>query len=141
MKRSKEEIQAWRNKLKTIAAKVKAMSPAEREVLVMQYGTITATGHQLSGFNMIFLAMQAGRPLAQVGGFKQWLKAGRQVIKGEHAIGQLYVPCTPSKEAQAEGNEKTYFKTVPVFDVSQTEPLDPEYQAKQTLKLRKTVLI
>ena len=125
-KRTKEEVEAWRNKLKEIAGKIRSMPEETRQELACKYGTITAEGHSLSTFNCIFLAMQAGRPLAQVGGFKQWQKVGRIVSKGQHAAGQIFVPCTSKKEPDDEsaGNDKPFFITRPVFDVSQTEPIE-----------------
>ena len=125
-KRSKEEVQAWRDKLKEIATKIRAMPEETRAELALTYGTITAEGHVLSAFNSIFLAMQAGRPLAQVGGFKQWQKVGRIVSKGEHSCGQIFVPCSRKKDDDSDtvDTDKPYFITRPVFDVSQTELIE-----------------
>lgn len=98
------------------------MPAGDREDMAARYGTVTAEGHRLSTYNAIFLAIQAGRPLAQVGGFRQWKKAGRMVVKGQHAVGYMYVPM---RRRDAEGEEvteeKLRFRLVPVFDVTQTE--------------------
>ena len=128
MKRTPEQIKAWRENIKALATKVKAMPEAERERLAAEYGTITAEGHRLSAKNTLILAFQAGRPLAQVGGFRQWKKAGRMVRKGEHSIGSIFVPLgLKSEEAEIENptdnGERLHFRCVPVFDVTQTEEL------------------
>jgi hypothetical protein len=110
--------------LKEIAGKIRSMPEETRVELACKYGTITAEGHALSPFNCIFLAMQAGKPLAQVGGFKQWQRVGRMVIKGQHAAGQIFVPCKRKTDDDAPDNDKPFFITRPVFDVSQTEPIE-----------------
>ena len=121
MKRSPEEIKVWRDKMKALSAKVKAMPEDERQRLACEYGTLTAEGHTLSAKNTILLAMQAGRPLAQVGGYKQWLKVNRQVIKGQHSIGAMYVPTNGKKKDDEEADTRQRFVLVSVFDVTQTE--------------------
>ena len=125
MKRTPEEIAAWKSKLRKLAARVEQLSGDERAAMAAKYGTVTAEGHRLSAYNAVFLAVQAGRPLAQVGGFRQWKKAGRMVAKGEHAAGYIYVPI---KRRDADGDEvaeeKLRFRLVPVFDISQTEAME-----------------
>lgn len=123
LKRTTEEIKAWRLKMKDLAAKVRALPEDKQEELACQYGTITAEGHKLSRFNTIFLSFQAGRPLAQIGGYRQWEKAGRQVIKGQHAIGSIFVPISNKNEA-GELPDDIRFLSVPVFDITQTEELN-----------------
>ncbi len=107
--------------MKALSAKVKAMPEDERQRLACEYGTLTAEGHTLSAKNTILLAMQAGRPLAQVGGYKQWLKVNRQVIKGQHSIGSMYVPTRGKKKDDEEADTRQRFVLVSVFDVTQTE--------------------
>lgn len=140
MKRTEEERRAWREKLAALAGKVRAMSEEERGELAATYGTVTAEGRPLSAFNSVFLAMQAGRPLLQVGGFRQWLKAGRAVRRGEHAAGSIWVPAWRGRDGDAgaledagdgDGGEhaRRRFLLVPVFDVTQTEPAEPRATA------------
>ena len=124
MKHTQEEVKAWRLKMKEVAAKVRALPETEQEELARQYGTITAEGHRLSRFNTIFLSFQAGRPLAQIGGYRQWKKAGRQVIKGQHAIGSIFVPIGAKNNETGELEDNNIrFHSVPVFDITQTEEL------------------
>lgn len=134
-KRSEAERAEWHAKLKELAERVRALSTDEQAAMAAEAGTITAEGRALSPFNSIFLAMQAGRPLAQVGGFRQWQNAGRMVRAGQHAAGYIWVPLTGKKtEPGAQGEteaERTRFRMVPVFDVSQTEPLDDRPSAAE----------
>ena len=127
-KRTPEERAEWSAKLKTLADQVRAMSEDERQAFAARAGTVTAEGRPLSPFNCIFLANQAGRICAQVGGYQQWQKAGRQVVKGCTAVGRIWVPTRgkedPNKQAgEISSAERTRFVTVPVFDITQTEPM------------------
>jgi antirestriction protein ArdC len=72
----------------------------------------------------MLIAMQ--RPDAtQVAGFKAWQALGRQVRKGERSI-KIMAPMVAKRDADDGSEERvTYFRAVPVFDISQTdgEPL------------------
>ena len=122
MKHTEAERQEWKGRLVTLAAKIRALTPAERETLAGA-GTLTAEGHALSLFNCCYLAAQAGRLVAQVGGFRQWERVGRTVRAGEHAVGYIWVPLAPRKVVgeDAAGDERVRFRLVPVFAVEQTE--------------------
>ena len=128
-KRSPEEIKAWRAQLRKVAERVSSMPPEEQSALAAEYGTRTAEGHPLSTYNTLFLAFQAGRPLAQVGGFQQWKRVGRMVRKGEHACGYIWVPVRPKGNGNGDETEAIHepdelrFLAAPVFDVTQTEAL------------------
>lgn len=81
--------------------------------------------------NMLLILTQCPDATA-VCSYKQWQARGRQVIKGETAL-RINAPRTfRQKDAETgepatakDGAEKTWttFKLVPVFDVSQTEPV------------------
>ena len=89
--------------------------------------------HRYSLHNQFLIAHQ--RPGAtRVAGFRQWLKLGYAVQKGERGI-SIWAPCPPSKrklrewkEAGADPDERprTRFRLVSVFDRSQVAPL-PEF--------------
>ncbi len=113
-------------KLHKMAATIRGMTQDQREAMATKIGTITAEGRALSFFNCCFLAQQSGRHLAQVGGFRQWKKAGRCVKKGEHAIGAIYVPMSRKKKngTEDEKDNRVRFLLVPVFDVDQTVALE-----------------
>lgn len=94
----------------------------------VEYLRAQALFHQYSFANTTLILQQ--RPDAtRVAGFHTWKKLGRHVKKGEKAL-MILAPMVVSKKAEAEGEgdadepktEKVFgFKTVPVFDVSQTE--------------------
>jgi N-terminal domain of anti-restriction factor ArdC len=91
-----------------------------------RFAETRATFHRYSFGNCMLFAHQM--PAAtQVAGFKSWQELGRQVRKGEPSI-RILAPMSV-KERDEQGNEtherRTFFRAVPVFDVSQTdgEPL------------------
>jgi hypothetical protein len=82
--------------------------------------------------NQLLIAIQ--RPdAAYVAGFRVFLELNRGVRKGEHAIRILAPMSVRDRESQkaagettaedGERSSRTVFRAVPVFDVSQTEPL------------------
>jgi hypothetical protein len=80
--------------------------------------------------NQLLIAMQ--RPDAtHVAGFRAFLALNRCVRKGEKAIrilAPMSVPAAPERSAQAPApdarqQQRMVFRAVPVFDVSQTDPL------------------
>jgi hypothetical protein len=113
-------------KARDLSAKIARMSEAERTKLSEKMVSVfNPQGHQLTLHNTLLLIGQCQREdLTLVAGFKQWIKAGRVVNKGEHTIGFIQVPIYKSKdESEGENGRPTYFKLVPVFDVSQTDEL------------------
>jgi antirestriction protein ArdC len=91
-----------------------------------RFAETRATFHRYSFGNCMLIAHQM--PAAtQVAGFKSWQELGRQVRKGERSI-RILAPMSV-KERDTAGDETgeriTFFRAVPVFDVSQTdgEPL------------------
>jgi antirestriction protein ArdC len=103
---------------------------AVRELLTSdgwrRWAETRATFHDYSMGNCMLIAMQ--RPDAtQVAGFKSWQALGRQVRKGERSIRIMAPMSVKDRDANGEetGEVRTFFRAVPVFDVSQTdgEPL------------------
>jgi antirestriction protein ArdC len=87
--------------------------------------------HRYSPTNVAWLWSQ-NPDISHVAGYNAWLAMGRKVRKGEKAL-RVLAP-VPFKKIDADGNEKSgmWFKTAPVFDVSQTDiieghknPFDP----------------
>lgn len=88
--------------------------------------------------NQLLVAMQAPQA-TYIAGFRAFLDLGRCVRKGETAI-RILAPVVARKKDQPDGNKDEKkpigFRAVPVFDVSQTEPLpdrtptplEPEYE-------------
>ncbi|MTD44862.1 hypothetical protein GKE82_11310 [Conexibacter sp. W3-3-2] len=76
--------------------------------------------------NQLLIALQAPRA-TYIAGFRAFLDLGSCVRKGEKAI-RILAPIPPKKSERddADSNEdenRIRFRAVPVFDVSQTEPL------------------
>lgn len=96
----------------------------------------TRSFHRYSLNNLLLILDQ--RPTAtRVAGFRQWQHRGRQVRKGERGIrifGFAQKKVTdeePAAGEHAETNDAgervvTYFPMLSVFDVDQTDPLDPD---------------
>ena len=115
-----------RQKLRALVARIAKMGDAERAQITQGLAT-TIDGHVLSFKNQMLLALQLPRATV-VGGFRQWIKAGRMVQKGQHGA-SIYVPTGTSKptdepsETEIE-NGGPRFLLATVFDISQTQPFD-----------------
>ena len=117
-----------RANMRAIAARISKMSDSERAELSARLpGIVTIEGRALSMHNQFMLAFQM--PSATVvGGFRQWKKAGRSVMKGQHGA-CIWFPLGDhnkqdgSEDSSAAGDEKSScrFGLATVFDVTQTE--------------------
>lgn len=114
---AKAERQA---RTRLFAKQVGALSPAQRLEMASKAGLQVVGERSLSPFNQCLVIFQ--RPTATVvGGFKQWLAAGRCVRKGEHGL-SIWVPIGPKNE---NGDvEKIGFVGGTVFDIAQTNELE-----------------
>lgn len=126
-----------RAKFRSLWKTVADMPELQRIQITNKMGLMTADGHILSLGNMMLIALQ--NPHASVvGGFRQWIKHGRAVTKGEHGM-MIWVPCggrkndTPldgstSNSAVADGQptseDDTRFIIGTVFDISQTHEIE-----------------
>lgn len=131
---------ARKAKFKTLWKQVAAMPELERISLSNKLGLVTCEGHALSIGNQMLVALQC--PSASVlGGFRQWLKHGRCVRKGEHGA-MIWVPTggrtnttpldgTTGNSAVVDGEpaeaSDRRFIIGTVFDISQTEELEAEH--------------
>ena len=116
-----------RAKLRALAHQIGAMSDEERATVAARIGVVTIEGRRLSLHNQLMIAMQA--PTASVvGGFKQWRKAGRAVVKGEHGIG-IWIPRFGEGEDGTAAPAPECFLFGFVFDISQTAPAGAEVEA------------
>lgn len=94
----------------------------------MRWVQARATFHGYSVVNCMLLAQQCherGMVPQHVSGIYAWRKLGRRVLKGERAL-RISVPVTVKKrdeEGRETGERRLFFKTVSVFELSQTEPL------------------
>lgn len=126
-----EKRDARRKAFGVLWSQVSKMGDTEKAVFVSKFGFVTCDGHQLSLCNQMLIALQC--PQATVlGGFRQWLKHGRAVQKGQHGI-MIWVPIGTAattehnKEivpqagtAQPEDSTGRRFVIGTIFDVSQT---------------------
>jgi hypothetical protein len=114
---------------KALWKRVADMPEAERLALSAKVGIVTPDGHALSAHNQCLVAFQCSTATV-VGGFRQWLKNGRQVRKGEHGA-MIWVPIrvkssdpsAPSEDGELREpavSAATKFIIGTVFDISQT---------------------
>ncbi len=121
-----------RAQMRAIAKRISLMPLPERVALAQRIPVTTIEGRALSMFNCCMVAMQ--NPTATiVGGFRQWIKAGRAVKKGEHGAA-IWFPLGDKKNDAAtercgiqvevtEANE-IRFGLATIFDVSQTQEIE-----------------
>jgi N-terminal domain of anti-restriction factor ArdC len=116
--------------IKKLTKKLAAASREEREEFATKYPVLNVEGRILSGCNGMVLTtlavMEGADAPTIVGGYQQWLKAGRSVRKGCKAL-YMRLPVTYRKKDKAEPapteseTKPMGFKWVAVFDISQTE--------------------
>jgi hypothetical protein len=122
-----------------LAKHIAALTDDERAALVARVGAIvTCEGRALSVHNSCLVLTQL--PTASmVGGFCQWKTHGRRVKQGERGL-MIWVPTSrkgdaepvavdgqPAGEGSTEGDSKRAgFVMGTVFDVTQTEPTEPQ---------------
>jgi len=96
-----------------------------KEQLVNSMPVVNPDGRRLSDANIAFLAWQSKIHFTVVAGFRQWMKHGHCVKKGEHGH-QIFVPAmNKSKTKNPDGSqtvseELERFLVATVFDISQT---------------------
>jgi hypothetical protein len=123
----KAKAQERRNAFKDIVKKVAALSEEARAEIAARTMITTCEGHALSVHNNCLIAAQGGESLTLVGGFRQWLKQGRGVKKGEHGYAILF----PREKKNGDGAKdqltqeeaekpEIRFLIGYVFDISQT---------------------
>ena len=90
-----------------------------------------ALGRLLGKFSLhnVLLVFAQYPTATDVAGFRQWQGRGRQVRKGEHGIrifGYSKAKAKDKGDGAEEGDDKgrVYFPVLPVFDVSQTDPME-----------------
>jgi len=117
------ERKARREQVREFAKRVAALSEGERAALANKMPVVNTSGRPLSLHNVCLLYYQrnGGGPLTVVAGYRQWLRAGRQVKKGEHGM-TIWVPVgLPKLEDEEAGGSPAGFVFGTVFDISQTE--------------------
>ncbi|MFE5866991.1 ArdC-like ssDNA-binding domain-containing protein [Streptomyces virginiae] len=120
------EVEALQEQLNTAIA---SLISAEGWKAMLR-ATVANLG-RYSANNMLRILAQCPHA-TQVRSFKQWKEHGRSVRKGEKAL-RIFAPMPITQKDEngrpvldATGHEKTWmkYKTVPVFDISQTDPVE-----------------
>jgi hypothetical protein len=107
-----------REKFRALAKQIGEMSDAERSAMsAKMIGLVTVEGHHMSAVNCCLIYSQMPDATV-VGGFRQWLKAGRCVKKGEHGL-SIWL-CSERKGEEGKPADQIFFMGT-IFDVSQTE--------------------
>ncbi len=107
-------------KLKELQAKLKALTPEQRQALANRGVIATIEGRTLSVHNTILLQLQSNGTIPTiVVGYNQWKAAGRFVKQGQHGF-TIWFPIGP-KNDDGELLEAERFYTGTVFDITQTE--------------------
>ena len=111
--------------MQKISKQIAAMTEEQRIELSRKMGLMTnCEGKQLSLVNTM-LILTAIPTASMVGGFQQWKKVGRQIIKGEQARAYIFIPCKKKNKNEGE-SDSVFFNTKAVWDISQTEEIQPE---------------
>ena len=115
------------NRMRELGRKIKAMAPDERAEIAAKLGAITIEGRPLSIYNSCFIWSQM-ETASVVGGYAQWKRSGRQVMKGEHGL-SIWIPKANPKteseaqQAEADAEDRPAFFLGTVFDITQTQEL------------------
>jgi len=110
-----------KQKFSILAKKLKAMDEGAKLNFVAERLIHNVDNKQMSLNNTMLMLMQRSEEIPTVvGGFKQWLNAGRCVKKGEHGM-MIWYPSSRKKEDSEE--EETRFYVGTVFDIAQTAEL------------------
>lgn len=131
----KAKALARRETFRGLIKSVAAMTDEERARMTNQIGAIvTCEGRTLSLTNTLLLILQRSN-VSMVGGFRQWLKAGRCVMAGEHGA-MIWFPRGKGKSVDeaadanagreidaGDAHSDVRFLIGTVFDVSQTSPV------------------
>ncbi|MFC7403425.1 ArdC-like ssDNA-binding domain-containing protein [Citricoccus sp. GCM10030269] len=118
----------------SIAQQVEALRESEAWTRFLDFAQ---SFHRYSINNLLLILAQCPEA-SHVAGYRTWQKLGRQVRKGERGIrifGGRDVTETVEDENTGEEKEqrRTRFFPVSVFDMSQTDPIDPEAQDPSTI--------
>lgn len=118
--------EAKRARVRNFANQISKLTPEQRMALAKRCPVMTIEGRELSPFNQCLAAMQ-NPSVTVVGGFRQWIKSGRAVRKGEHGL-IIWVPLgrkstDQNGETHTEMDEKRFILGS-VFDVSQTQEIE-----------------
>lgn len=119
---------------------ISEMTPAQRQAIIDTQPIVSIEGHVYSPQNQCMIALQM--PGATVmGGFQQWITAGRSVKKGEHGAciwipigrgpkGEDSTPTTEASETESTDGGRSGFTLGSVFDITQTQSKEEKEAAQ-----------
>jgi hypothetical protein len=129
----KARAEERRAKFRTLWKQIGNMPELERIQMANKLGIVNCEGHTLSVKNQCLIAFQT--PGASVvGGFRQWLKQGRAVKKGEHGA-MIWIKAGQRKSedaSEAPESDDPRFVTGTVFDIGQTQPVEQSAPAEES---------
>ncbi len=120
-----------REKARQLAKQIAGFTEEQKAQWLARVPILTMEGRPISGKNHMLVAMQC-ETATMVGGFRQWLAAGRAVRQGQTALyifapagrgkAEASAPSSAADPGAAEGaGDSVRFLMVAVFDVSQTD--------------------
>jgi hypothetical protein len=118
----RDEAAAKRAKVGAMAKTIAGMTDVQRAEWAGSRTLCTIDGHPLSLRNTILAIMQVPT-VSVVGGFRQWIAAGRCVRKGEHGI---LISAPRLVKGEGDIDDVAGFLVVTVFDIGQTDAIETE---------------
>ncbi|MBT1633268.1 ArdC-like ssDNA-binding domain-containing protein [Curtobacterium flaccumfaciens] len=117
----------------SIATQVEALRDSDRWTAFLQF----ASAFHAYSLNNVLLILSQRPDAERVAGFRTWQALGRQVRKGEKSL-RIFGYSTKKVTEQDENGddvEKRYprFPVLPVFDIAQTDRVDPDADDPSTL--------
>ena len=110
-------------RISELRRKLAGLTPDERQAFTDRGIIATVEGRTLSLHNTFMVYLQCnGQTPSVVGGYQQWKRAGRQVMKGQHGFTILF----PAGEKDKETGDILHanrFYAATIFDISQTEAI------------------
>ena len=123
-----QQKQERKASLTNLRQRLANLTDTEKQALTNRGLIATVEGRTLSLHNTILVYLQSnGRTPTVIGGFQQWRKAGRTVSKGQHGF-TIWFPVGEKNQETDDITAPDTFFTATVFDISQTEALDPVSQ-------------
>lgn len=115
-----------KNAFNKLAKALKGMTEEQKLDLIAKRSITNVDGKTLSLNNAVLMCMQRSEEIPTVvGGYRQWLTAGRQVQQGQRGM-MIWYPSR--KQNEDDEDETTRFFVGTVFDIAQTEVIE-EVQA------------
>ena len=127
----------------SIALQVEQLAGTEQWARFLDF----AQAFHAYSLNNLLLILSQNPTATHVAGFRKWLQLGRVVRKGERGIRIFGYRQTTiaddTTEAESESDsedaparKRTYFPVLSVFDISQTDPIDPDAAELPTISQR-----